>query len=185
MKTNLNNVNLPEDLLKGCKQGESHAFKGLYNLYAKTLFSMSMRIVNDRDEAEDILQESFIKAFKDMGRFNTIPEFMAWIKRVVINHSIDSVRKRKFNFISIEDQEVADAEVEETDFDINTVIESIQQLPDGYRIILTLYLMEDYSHKEISKILGISESTSKSQYSRARRKLVSIINKKSLKHVTH
>lgn len=177
-----------ETLLERCKKKESYACRELYGLYAKAMFNISMRIVNNRDEAEDILQESFIKAFKDISRFNTMPEFSAWLKRVVINHSLDVVRKQKVNFISIDDTDIAEeknAEEEEISYDIDTVVKCIQQLPSGYRVILTLFLFENYSHKEIAQMLNISEGTSKSQYNRARKKLISIIHQKTFNHVTH
>src|SRR3974377_879232 len=88
-------------LLARCRKKENSAFKELYGQYAKAMFNISLRIVNNKDEAEDILQESFVKAFNDMSRFNSAPEFSAWIKRVVVNHSLDVVRKQKNNFISI------------------------------------------------------------------------------------
>lgn len=175
-----------DTLLERCNKKESNAYGELYGLYAKAMFSISMRIVNNRDEAEDILQESFIKAFKDMSRFNTMPEFGMWLKRVVINHSLDVVRKQKIDFISIDDTDIAEEEnEEEISYDINTVIECIQQLPSGYRVILTLFLFEDYSHKEIARMLNISEGISKSQYNRSRKKLISLIHQKTFNHVTH
>jgi len=170
-----------ELLLARCRKKENSAFKELYGQYAKAMFNISLRIVNNKDEAEDILQESFVKAFNDMSRFNSAPEFSAWIKRVVVNHSLDVVRKQKNNFISIDDTDVAAPEEaqEEISYDIKTVSECLRELPDGYRAILTLFLFENYSHKEIGATLNISEGTSKSQYNRARLKLAALIQQKT------
>lgn len=186
MNTQLTNTD-PDLLLDRCRKKEGNAYKKLYEQYSSAMFSISMRIVNNRDEAEDILQESFLKAFKDMSRFNNRAAFGSWLKRVVINHSLDVVRNQKLNFISIEDAtdiETEDRE-EEIQYDITTVTECINQLPQGYRVILTLFLMEEYSHKEISEMLGISEGTSKSQYNRARKKLATLITQKTFSHEQH
>lgn len=177
----------PDLLLERCKKKEGNAYKELYEQYAKAMFSISMRIVNNRDEAEDILQESFLKAFKDMARFDNRAAFGSWMKRVVINHSLDVVRKQKLNFISIDDAD--DIETEESEeqisYDAASIAECINQLPQGYRVILTLFLLEEYSHKEIAEMLNISEGTSKSQYNRARKKLATLITKKTFSHEQH
>src|SRR5688572_28106173 len=93
----------PDLLLERCKKREPKAYREIYDLYSQAMFSISMRIVNSRDEAEDILQESFLKAFKDMTRFPTRAAFGSWLKKVVVNHSLDVVRKKKQNFISSDD----------------------------------------------------------------------------------
>jgi RNA polymerase sigma-70 factor (ECF subfamily) len=170
------------NLLERCKKNEDLAFKELYGMYARAMFNVSMRIVNNKDEAEDILQESFVKAFRDMKRFETLPAFASWIKKVVINGSLDAVRRKKFDLVSMdEDTEAADLpeENEEPNYDINTIVQCVSELPAGYRIILTLFLFEEYSHKQIAESLNISEGTSKSQYNRAKKKLIELILKKN------
>jgi RNA polymerase sigma-70 factor (ECF subfamily) len=175
------------DLLSRCRSGENAAFKQLYERYAKAMLNASMRIVNDSGQAEDILQDSFIKAFQNLSKFEAEPAFASWLKRVVVNASIDHVRKQKNRLLSADQlTEVVD-EPEETDekedYDLDTVKSAVRELPDGYRIVLTLFLFEDYSHKEIAALLNISEGTSKSQYMRAKQKLIQIIkNKKTVKH---
>jgi RNA polymerase sigma-70 factor (ECF subfamily) len=147
-----------------------------------------MRILNNRDEAEDVLQESFLTAFQTIQIFETQAAFGSWLKRVVINKSIDLIRKQKQQVISLDDMiEVIpneqESEVEnQMDYDIETVKEGIQKLPDGYRIVLTLYLFEDYSHKDIAAVLNISEGTSKSQYNRAKKKLIEFIQQNKISH---
>jgi RNA polymerase sigma factor (sigma-70 family) len=169
-------------LLERCRKKESAACRELYEQYARAMFNISMRIVNNKDEAEDILQESFIKAFSDMTRFNSIPEFGAWLKRVVVNHSLDVIRKQKLSFVPLEHIEDSETDTteEKAQYDIKEVMEGVRMLPHGYRVILTLFLFEDYSHKEIAAMLNISEGTSKSQYNRAKKKLVELVQQKTL-----
>lgn len=177
----------PDLLLERCRNKEPKAYKELYELYAKAMFSISMRIVNNRDEAEDILQESFLKAFKDMSRFPNRAAFGSWIKRVVINLSLDVVRKQKLNFLSLDDADHIenDESAEEILYDAAMISECIQELPQGYRVIITLFLIEEYSHKEIAEMLKISESTSKSQYNRAKKKLISLVQQKNPVYEQH
>ncbi len=184
-KTENHNDN-PTLLLSQCRRGESSALKKLYLLYIKAMLNISMRIVNNKDEAEDVLQECFLKAFQNIHQFESEKDFAAWLKRVVVNRSIDILRKQKKENILYFD-EVADiedeAEEENVVYDIETVRSCVQQLPDGYRIVLTLFLFEDYSHSDIATLLNISEGTSKSQYSRAKNKLITLIKAKTLSHV--
>jgi RNA polymerase sigma factor (sigma-70 family) len=164
-------------LIARCKDGDNRAFKELYDLYAKAMFNVCMRILNQRDEAEDVLQESFISAFKNLNQYNGTASFGSWLKRIVINKSLDALRKKKVNLISIDAIDYADEEIndDEVVYETETLRKAIQQLPDGYRIILSLFLFEDLTHKAIAQKLNISEGTSKSQYARARKKLQELI----------
>ena len=161
------------------QNGDNSAFRELYNLYAAAMYSISYRIVNNKDEAEDVLQESFLKAFQNIRKFDNTNSFGGWLKKVVINGSIDQVRRRKISFVPIDDAK-HDLEVEEDNmrFDVETLRACIQQLPDNYRIVLTLFLFEDQSHKEIAALLNISEGTSKSHFHRAKKKLLTLLNEK-------
>jgi len=136
-------------------------------------------MMNKREEAEDMLQESFAEAFHHLDDYRFESSFGAWLKRITINKCINSLKKRKAHLISVED--VPDTPISEDD---NTevpglTVERIQKamvlLPEGYRIVFSLYLLEGYDHAEISLILGISEATSKSQYCRAKQKIKEII----------
>ena len=172
-------------LLEQCKKNKPAAFKEIYDRFSKAMFNTSMRIVNNRDEAEDILQESFVKAFKDMTRFVSADAFGSWLKKVVVNHSLNSVQRKKLSFIALnEETEAVDeaGEKDEMNYDIKIVVQCISELPDGYRVILTLFLFEQYSHKQIGETLNISEGTSKSQYNRARKKLVELVKQKITVH---
>jgi RNA polymerase sigma-70 factor (ECF subfamily) len=142
------------------------------------MFNTAMRILNNREEAEDVLQESFIAAFKNIQQYSGKFSFGSWLKRIVINRSIDALKKRNLNLVSLEEKEIAQPENEITEasfLSIEAIKEAVKELPDGYRLVITLYLFEDYSHKKISEQLNISEGTSKSQYARARKKLMELI----------
>ncbi|AZQ62512.1 RNA polymerase sigma factor [Flammeovirga pectinis] len=167
-------------ILDKCKEGDRKAQFELYNQYSKAMYNICVRIVNNLEEAEDILQESFLSAFKNLHQFNGSSSFGAWLKRIVVNHSINHVKKRRLDLVEMEENNMSSIpEKEEKDIDlilnIDRIREAIQLLPDGYRIVFSLYLLEGYDHREISQILSISESASKSQYSRAKKKLKDIL----------
>lgn len=176
--------NLHQDLLDGCKFGDQKAQFQIYKLYYKAMYNTSLRIVNDTMEAEDIMQESFLSAFEKIETYSGTVSFGAWLKKIVINRSLDALGKRKAVFEDIESHaglrdESSDDMVkyEELDVKVEEVKEAIERLPDGYRVILSLYLLEGYDHDEIAEILTISSSTSRSQLSRAKQKLISELRK--------
>jgi RNA polymerase sigma-70 factor (ECF subfamily) len=167
-----NQIDIHEALVHRCRKGDSRAQAELYRIYARSMYNVSMRIVNHVGEAEDILQESFVDAFTKITSLKNITGFGGWLKAIVVNRSLNYLKKRRLQLT--DDMELAERvedsndNSEQTDWDIKQVHEAIQQLPDGYRVVLTLYLLEDYSHAEIAAMLNISESASKSQYSRAK-----------------
>jgi len=171
--------NLHQDLLDGCKTGDQKAQFQIYKLYYKAMYNTSLRIVNNSMEAEDIMQESFLSAFEKIDTYSGTVSFGAWLKRIVINRSLDALGKKKAVFEDIEshfgimDNSPEDHDRnEEVDVKVEEIKEAIEKLPDGYRIILSLYLLEGYDHDEIAEILNITSSTSRSQLSRAKQKLV-------------
>ena len=170
--------NIHQDIIDRCKHGEQKAQFQLYKLYYKAMYNTCYRIVLDEMEAEDIMQEAFLKAFDKLGTYSGKVSFGAWLKRIVINHSLDQIKKKKLDFKELDKhaQEVKEKEEEEVSEDditeqIDEIKEAINQLADGYRIVLSLYLLEGYDHDEIGEILNISGSTSRSQYTRAKNKL--------------
>jgi len=174
--------NLHQDLLDGCKEGDQKAQFQIYKLYYKAMYNTSLRIVNDTMEAEDIMQESFLSAFEKIDTYSGTVSFGAWLKKIVINRSLDALSRRKAIFEDIEshtgisDESTDDtSRYEEIDSKIGEVKDAIDKLPDGYRVILSLYLLEGYDHDEIAEILKISSSTSRSQLSRARQKLINVL----------
>ncbi len=177
--------NIHQDLLDGCKTGDQKAQFQIYKLYYKAMYNTSLRIVNDTMEAEDIMQESFLSAFEKIETYSGTVSFGAWLKKIVINRSLDALSRRKAIFEDIEshtgirdDSSEDQLRQEDVDFRVEEVKEAIERLPDGYRIILSLYLLEGYDHDEIGEILGISSSTSRSQLSRAKQKLIAELKKK-------
>lgn len=149
----------------------------LYTLYAKALLNTAYRILNNREDAEDVLQESFLKAFKHLHQFNYQSTFGAWIKRIVINRSIDLLKSNnKLTFVAESaaptpsEYPAEDVSLEQQE-KLNLLYNALHQLPNGYRTVFSLYMLEGYDHKEIASILNIAESASISQLSRAKKKL--------------
>lgn len=174
--------NIHQDLIDGCKNGDQKAQFQIYKLYYKAMFNTSLRIVSDTMEAEDVMQEAFLSAFEKIDTYSGKVSFGAWLKKIVINRSLDAVSKQKAIFEDIDThyelQEEADngmGDKPELEDKMNEVKEAINNLPDGYRIILSLYLLEGYDHDEIAEILNISSSTSRSQLSRAKQKLLNVL----------
>lgn len=146
----------------------------LYSKYCDAMFNVAWRFVKNDFEAEEIVQESFLAAFQKLSNFRSDTTFGAWIKRIVINKSLDFIKKKKLDTTPI-DEEKIDVEEElntsESLYSIEQVKQAIYTLPDGYRVILSLYLIEGYDHEEISEILNITNNTSRSQFMRAKKKL--------------
>lgn len=171
--------NIHQDLIDGCISGDQKAQFQVYKLYYKAMYNTSLRIVNDTMEAEDIMQEAFLSAFEKIGTYSGTVSFGAWLKRIVINKSLDCLNRKKLIFEDIESHGyIRDDSGEEIETKQNfenrleKVKEAIERLPDGYRVILNLYMIEGYDHDEIGDIMKISSSTSRSQLSRAKQKLV-------------
>ena len=151
------------------------------------MYNTSLRIVNDTAEAEDIMQESFLDAFRLLGSYSGEGSFGSWLKRIVINRSLDYLRKVKEHIpIDEIDTEIADSSEdsreEEIRYQVEEINRAILQLPDEYRVVLSLYLLEGYDHEEISQILKISNQLSRTRYSRARQKLLALLKENSFKH---
>ncbi len=161
-------------LIKQCRKGNRKAQFELYEMYSGQMYNASLRIVKDTQEAEDIMQESFLTAFEKLDTYRGEVPIGAWIRRIVVNRSLDALRKRKMEFETpdvIKDEPDEDPSDMEVGLSIEQVKECVMELPDSYRTILSLYLLEGYDHEEISQILDITNSTSRSQYARARKKL--------------
>ena len=176
-------LNLHQDLIDGCRRGDQKAQFQIYKLYYKAMYNTSLRIVNDTMEAEDIMQEAFLSAFEKIGTYSGTVSFGSWLKKIVQNRSLDYFSKNcKIIYGDIESfHEMEDTSVEElhlteeADTRLNKVMEAIKRLPEVYRNIVSLYLLEGYDHEEISEILSIPSSTSRSQFSRARNKIINEI----------
>ena len=171
-----------KELLDACKRGDSAAQLKIYNLYYKSMYSASLRIVGDPMEAEDIMQESFLSAFDHLSTTHLTTSFGGWLKRIVVNRSMDALKKRKIRFEDVDkladltpESTVWSEEEERVEERVTLIKRAMQSLPDKYRTVLSLNLLEGYDHDEISEILGITASTSRAQLSRGKQKLLSII----------
>jgi RNA polymerase sigma factor (sigma-70 family) len=166
----MNDININGQLIERCKNGEPKAQFLLYKQYSKAMYNIAIRFLNNKMDAEDILQESFVTAFEKLGELVSNDAFGSWLKRIVINNCITHIRKSKpvfddiENYLSVED--TAD-EAENIEIDPAVIHNAIKELPQGGRTILVLHALEGYKHREIADMLGVSESTSKSQYKRA------------------
>jgi RNA polymerase sigma factor (sigma-70 family) len=169
-------VYIQTPIIKECINGNGKAQFMLYNQYSKAMYNLAYRILNNREDAEDILQETFVECFRNIASFRFESTFGAWLKKILVNKCINQLKKKKIDLTLYNTlPEGIYEEVPEDTYDTTKIIKGIELLPDGYRIVLTLYLLEGYDHSEISQILGISESTSKSQYSRAKEKLRNLL----------
>ncbi len=169
------------DLAVRAGKGDQGAQFELYELYYKAMFNTAIRIVKDGMIAEELMQDGFMTAFTKMDKWHQKSSFGAWLKRVVINECLDYLAKKKLDIVSIEGVQIPDNEekmLDEPGCDVAEIKKAMSHLPDGYRTILSLYLFEGYDHEEISEIMKITSSTSRSQYLRAKKKLIELINKK-------
>jgi RNA polymerase sigma factor (sigma-70 family) len=174
--------NIHQELIDLCMGGNQKAQFQLYKLYYKPMYCVSLRILNDEAEAEDIMQESFLKAFRKIDTYKGEVSFGAWLKKIVINRSLDHLKKKKMQFEKVSEQtmKLPDDNEEIGEVNVEHIKKAIQSLPDGYRTVLSLYLIEGYDHDEISQILGISNSASRTQFSRAKSKLRELLKGKEI-----
>ncbi|MCC1485431.1 RNA polymerase sigma factor [Winogradskyella immobilis] len=170
------------DIIEKCKQNDRQAQLKLYNQYCKGMLVVAQRFVRDTMEAEDIVQEAFIKAFTKLEQYKAEVTFGAWLKRIVINKSIDLLKSKKQRLIDLEEVHlnVVDADYEnewlvDDSITVDNVKQAIQQLPEKYKYVVILYLIEGYDHQEISEILNISEVASRTQLSRGKQKLQALL----------
>ncbi len=162
-------------LVEACKYGNRKAYNELYNSYAKAMYNICYRMMNDAEDARDMLQEGFVDAFRRLESFRFESTFGAWLKKIMINKCINELEKRRIVWVDeeISDENIADSgneriNEEELQLSVERVKKAMNRLPEGARVIFSLYLLEGYDHTEISEILHISESTSKTQFMRAR-----------------
>ena len=174
------------DIIELCKQNDRKAQLQLYNQYCNGMYGVAKRFVNHTAEAEDIVQEAFVKAFSKLHQFKGDVTFGAWLKRIVINKSIDHLKLKKQRLVELEEVHLKvvdtsnnDKWLVEDDTTLEDVKAAIASLPDKYRYVLMLYLMEGYDHQEISEILNISDVTSRTQLSRGKAKLQNLLKRKS------
>lgn len=169
-----------KELIKGCIQEDTHCQRALFERYAGKMMAVCLRYARHRLEAEDILQESFVKVFDKLEKFQFKGSFEGWVRRIVINTALKNNQRKSYSNekIGIEhfpekaQEPIAFASLGEQD-----LLKMIAQLPEGYRAVFNLYAIEGYSHKEISEMLNIKESTSRSQLVKARKMLQALLEK--------
>lgn len=171
------------DIIDNCMRGDRRAQFELYRLYSQAMYNVCLRMVNNGLDAEDLLQQSFVDIFSKMDTFRYESTIGAWIKRIVVNNCINFLKKKRLKIEAIDDRfhALPDNEpVEESRLNIKAINQAMGELPDGYRVVFSLYMFEGYDHKEIGEILEITEATSKSQFSRAKKKLKELLEGKQL-----
>ncbi|EGJ99511.1 MULTISPECIES: RNA polymerase sigma factor [Dysgonomonas] len=162
-------------IIAGCKEQKREAQKMLYEVYARKMYSICLRYSSDQDAAQDLLQDGFMKVFANIDSFQDRGSFEGWLKRIFINLALENLRKKKSIIQTSDDVQnlpdvVDDSTEDEQMYKISEgeLLKMVQDLPRGYSTVFNLYAIEDYSHKEIAEMMGISEGTSRSQYVRAR-----------------
>jgi RNA polymerase sigma-70 factor (ECF subfamily) len=161
-------------LIKACSNGDHNAFNEIYNKYSGIMYSICLRYMNSHNDAQDALQEGFIKVYNKISSYSFSGSFEGWMKRIFINTSIELIRKKKYHqdIDYLKESEIKmTSKIEIGSMDAKKMIDLIQKLPQGYRTVFNMYVIDGYSHKEISEVLSISESTSKSQLFKARKQL--------------
>jgi len=173
------------DIIEKCKQNNRAAQVQLYNQYCDGMFAVAMRFVKDTMEAEDIVQEAFIKAFTKLHQYKAEVTFGAWLKRIVINKSIDLLKSKRQHMLELDEVhlKVVDSSYEnewlvDDIITLEDVKEAINKLPDKYQYVVMLYLIEGYDHQEIAEILDITEVASRTQLSRGKAQLKDILKLK-------
>tara|TARA_E500000331_G_C17240683_1_gene706851 strand:+ start:488 stop:1030 length:543 start_codon:yes stop_codon:yes gene_type:complete len=161
-----------KDLIYRCKQQERKAQEELYRLYSPKLFGVCLKYSDNYQQAEDNLQDGFVTIFEKIGQFQDKGSFEGWMKRILINTSLQKHRQQKvYGITNEEDLQEDEIEVETDNISVDFLLKCVQELPDRYRQVFNLYVLDGYSHKEISDLLSITEGTSKSNLARARTSL--------------
>ncbi|UII81495.1 RNA polymerase sigma factor [Flagellimonas sp. CMM7] len=170
-----------EELIHNCKKGKRQAQAELYRKYSSILFGMCLKYSRNKTEAEDNLHDSFMTIFNKIEQFNFNGSFEGWIKRITVNTVLQKYRKEQhLNVVSENVGEEIDVDVEQADISLSTLLGYIQELPNKYRLTFNLYVLDGYSHKEISEMLGTSTGTSKSNLARAKMILREKIEKENI-----
>ncbi len=168
-------------LLAACKRGDQKAQMQVYQRYAKAMYQVAVRITGNTDDAEDVIQEAFIKAFDKLETFKAAATFGAWLKRIVINEALSYLRKQR-KFEEIENQNLAIEpepviELNDKNIKIDALMEAINRLKDNYRVAINLYFIEGYNYEEMTQILNLSYANVRTLVSRAKHKLKQILKK--------
>lgn len=181
MNTESNPIPSENDLIKGCLDGNGQMQQILYDRFASKMYGVCLRYAGNEEDANDILQEGFIKVFKNLGKFRSEGSFEGWVRRIFINSAIEQYRKKVklYNVSEVYENTVEDKSINALDMlATKDVMNIINELSPGYKAVFNLHVVEGYSHQEIAQMLGINEGTSKSQLARAKGVLKKIIEKR-------
>ncbi len=188
IETEVENKEQLKAIIDGCLQNDRRSQEQLFKLFYGKMLPVCIRYVSDRDTAQEVLQEGFIKVFEKLGAFDHKGSFEGWIRRIVANTAIDAIRKSKKDpyrtdndndfKIGAEDLMVDREEMETLELKAEIAMDAVQKLSPAYRAVFNLHVLEEYSHKEIGAILGISEGTSKSNLAKAKMNLQKILSEK-------
>lgn len=185
-----NNTEL-RNIIEGCIKGKRKYQKQLFEKYYGKMTAVCLRYARDEDEAQDMVQNGFIKVFNKLDVYNYTGSFEGWVRRIMVNTAIDLIRKNKNNTYSIEEESsipaieeengiILEEEMYDLNVKANKAIEAISRLSSGYKMVFNLYVMEGYTHKEIAEYLGISEGTSKSNLAKAKQKLRALLSSEQI-----
>ncbi|MEM6524100.1 MAG: sigma-70 family RNA polymerase sigma factor [Bacteroidota bacterium] len=167
-------------LVQRSQQGDRQAQNELYKLYVQAMFNICRRMMGDEEEARDVLQEAFVTAFSSINKLKHEVTFSAWLKRIVVNHCLNALKKKRLVTEELtENNDFIQEEEDNTGFveyETKRIMMAIDKISEGCRTVLNLYLFEGYDHKEIGQILGVSEATSKAQYSKAKSKIRQLLD---------
>jgi RNA polymerase sigma factor (sigma-70 family) len=177
-----------QNLIKGCLKGDRRAQQAVYRKYYGKMKAVCMRYTRDADQASDVLQEGFLKVFMQIDRFTGVGSFEGWIRRIMVNLSIDRFRRLKHDFLAtgelidsektgVADEEPDDHEDDYLDITPEQIIDAMQQLTPAYRTVFNLFVFEDYTHQDIAEALQISVGTSKSNYAKAKKNIRRLLEK--------
>ncbi len=168
------------DLISRCKNNDAKAQLELYDLYCNAMYNTACNFIKDDVIAQDIMQEAFIKAFKKIESYNGKASFGAWLKRIIINQSLDWLKKQKLDVVELNDDVISMIDDDEWEvdskIDLNIIYNCIEKLPQKCKNVVKLYLLEGYDHQEVAQILQISEVASRSQLSRGKSRLKELLN---------
>lgn len=175
-----------EEIIEGCKRGDRKCQRLLYDKFAPKMLMVCRRYASNSDEADDILQDGFIRAFDKIGQFEGTGAFEGWLRRLIVNVALRHCQMKKAvsNMDDIDDlKEDIEDEIPQYEFDMNELLQMIDLLPPGYKAVFNMFAIDDFSHKEIADMLGITVNTSKSQLARARGYLQKLISEKRYKRL--
>ena len=167
-------------MVQQCLNGEASAYRALYDRYAKAMYNTALRILNRTDDAEDILQEAFTDAVQQLSSFEGRSTFGAWLRQIVVYKSIAHLKKQTLhvNGLETDAENLADETTLEEDevwYTVDSIKQAMQKLPDGYRTVLTLHLIEGFEQEEVAEMMKVSHSTVRTQYMREKQKLLQVL----------